>query len=137
MTHDPFCSDAEDFLQTGNTQLWRGVYLHDLGQGSDASVSDSLYHALRKGTEALLDAEPEEALRLGRILLEANPYDSQALALGLKALRRSRDANAAGRFYAAYRLSYAEVGERLPERRKDFLEVTLPLPKDPTAQAQR
>lgn len=113
-------SDAEAFLQTGHPQLWRGPYLQGIGVDWDASVGESLYHGLRQ--QATL-ARPDEALRLARILLEADPYDHEALALALRALQQDNNLGAAERFYQQQRQRFSEVGERLPERWDDFLIV--------------
>lgn len=113
-------SDAEAFLQTGHSYLWRGPYLQGIGAGWDASVSESLYHSLR---QQAAQAEPAEALRVARILLEADPYDREALALALRALQRDKNLGAAERFYQQQRQRFSEVGEHLPERWDNFLAV--------------
>ncbi len=113
-------SDAEAFMQTGHPQLWRGPYLQGIGAGWDASVGESLYHGLR---QQATQARPDEALRLARILLEADPYDHEALALALRALQQDKNLGAAERFYQQQRQRFSEVGERLPERWDDFLVV--------------
>lgn len=114
-------SDAEAFLQTGDTQLWRGPYLEGLGQGWDVAVSDSLYHALRSRAQELLESEPEEVLRLARLLLEADPYDREALALGVRSLQATGNISGLERFYRQGLERFAEVGERLPQAWSDFL----------------
>ena len=54
-------SDAEAFLETDDTRLWRGSYLANAGTG-DEVVAGALHHALRMRMEASLEAEPAEAL---------------------------------------------------------------------------
>lgn len=114
-------SDAERFLRGRDTRLWRGPYLHGLGEGWDGAVGDSLYHTLHEAARALTASDPEEALRCGRILLEADPYSPEALRLCLEALRSGGNAAGLERFYRAQRERFAEVGERLPERWQAFL----------------
>jgi tetratricopeptide (TPR) repeat protein len=114
-------SDAEGFLQTGDTKLWRGVYLQGLGAGWDATVSESLYHALHRKGHGLLGENPEEAVRVGRILLEADPYDRSALVLSLTALEKLGRTAALEPLYRQASERFEDVGERLPERWEDFL----------------
>jgi hypothetical protein len=114
-------SDAEAFLKSGDSTLWRGTYLQGVGEGWDISVSDSLYHALRSKIQTLIASDPEEVLRCGRILLEADPYDTEALALCLQALKTIGNIAGLERFYRQSREKFSEVGERLPESWKDLL----------------
>ncbi len=113
-------SDLEEFLRTGETRLWRGVYLGGLASLHE-TVRESVYLALRTHAQALLEADPKEAARLGRILLEADPYDLEALRLTLGALRRSGNHKSLGRLYEEARGWMLEVGETLPERWQGFL----------------
>lgn len=120
-------SDAEDFLQTGNTGLWRGPYLEDAAlEGRDENVREALYHALEAKARALLQtdpANPTEAARLGRIMLLAEPYDARALEITCRALWAKQNHKGLSRLYADARARMLEVGEVLPERWKDFLEA--------------
>jgi hypothetical protein len=118
-------SDAEAFLRSGDTRLWRGPYLQGLGSGWDVAVSDSLYHALRSRAQEFLEREPEEVLRVARLLLEADPYDREALALGVRSLQATRNIGGLEHFYRQGLERFAEVGERLPEVWSDFV-ATLP-----------
>jgi hypothetical protein len=113
-------SDVEAFLHTGDPRLWRGVYLEGLSPFYE-SVRESVYLALRTRAQALLEADPKEAARLGRILLEADPYDLEALRLTLEALRRSGNHKSLGRLYQEARQRMLEVGETLPEHWQGFL----------------
>jgi DNA-binding SARP family transcriptional activator len=54
-------SDAEAFLETDDTRLWRASYLANAGTG-DEVVAGALHHALRMRMEPSLEAEPAEAL---------------------------------------------------------------------------
>ncbi|MDQ3396706.1 MAG: tetratricopeptide repeat protein [Deinococcota bacterium] len=113
-------SDAEDFLRAGDTRLWRDVYREDAGEG-DETVASALYHALRMKAADLLKADPLEAARLGRLLLQADPYDVESLRLTIKALQAAGNYQALTRLYGQGCRHLAEVGERLPGHWADFL----------------
>lgn len=114
-------SDLEEFLRTGDTSLWRGVYLEGLASFYE-TVRESVHLALRSRTEALLEPDPKEAARLGRILLKADPYDLEALRLTLAALRRLHNHKSLNRLYEEAKARMLEVGERLPESWAEFLQ---------------
>ncbi|WP_424951000.1 hypothetical protein [Deinococcus sp.] len=115
-------SDAAQFLQLGDTRLWRGPYLQDTPLAArDESVQDALQLALLTRTEALLESDPPEAARTARLLLEADPYNPAALRLTLRALRVTGNHRSLTRIYAEARIRLLEVGEVLPERWADFL----------------
>ena len=115
-------SDAENFLQTGNTDLWRGAYLTGLNlERTDDTVRDALYHALKLAAKNKLEIDPNETARVARILLEADPYDLEALELGLLALRSTDNHRSLNRVYQEAKERFLEIAERLPERWQDFL----------------
>jgi hypothetical protein len=115
-------SDAAQFLQLGDTRLWRGPYLQDTPLAArDESVQDALQLALLTRSEALLEHDPHEAARTARLLLEADPYSPEALRVTLKALRSTGQHRSLTRLYAAARARLHEVGEVLPERWADYL----------------
>lgn len=113
-------TDAEAFLETGNTALWRGAYLGGLGSGDDA-VRESLHLALSLQAEQRLETDPREAARLGKLLLEADPYNLEHLKLTLSALRALGNHQSLKRTYAAARQRMADVGETLPKQWQTFL----------------
>lgn len=106
-------SDAEDFLRTNDARLWRGPYLEDLGAGQDAAVEEALYHALERQAHELLASDAREAARVGRILLEHDPYDQRMLALTLRALQSSGNRRGGQKLYQEIAARFAEVGEVL------------------------
>ena len=115
-------SDAARFLKGGDTRLWRGPYLHGLASGRwDDSVAEVLHLALQGRTEALLKHDPQEAARTARLLLEADPYSPEALALALTTLRACGNHRSLRRVYQEARLRMTELGETLPEHWGDFL----------------
>ena len=114
-------SDLEEFLRTQDTGLWRGVYLGGLPSLYE-TVRESVYLALHNSAQALLEAEPREAARLGRILLEADPYDLEALRLTLEALRRLHNYKSLNRLYQEARARMLEVGECLSASWAEFLQ---------------
>lgn len=115
-------SDVEVFLKTQQTRLWRGVYWQDVSLEADETVRGAIYHALRSGIRARLEADPSEAARLGRILLEADPYDLEALRLTCLALRQSENHRGLAQLYQQARGHFLEVGEALPADWAVFLE---------------
>jgi tetratricopeptide (TPR) repeat protein len=116
-------SDAEDFLRTTDSSLWRGAYLSGFGEGWRLGVRDALTLALRSRIEASLQTDGLEAARLGQILCEMEPYDPAALRLAVHALEASGDERAAHRLYLDGRARLLEVGESLPVSLGEFLVV--------------
>jgi DNA-binding SARP family transcriptional activator len=121
-------TDVEAFLNSASlnsasTQLWRGPFLSDLEDSWAASVRSTITQALRKSVQEQIEANPTEALRLARILLEAEPYDLQALELGLRAAQAAEDGPEAHSLYSKARKRFGEVGEPLPESWTQWLEM--------------
>jgi tetratricopeptide (TPR) repeat protein len=114
-------SDAETFLRDANTQLWRGPYLQDANLEPSASVLEVLMLALHAKAKLLLESNPKESARVGRILLEIDPYDLDALRLVCQALRVLENHRSLVRTYSDARSKLLEVGESLPERWQEFL----------------
>ncbi len=115
-------SNAEVFLETGDTSLWRGMYLEDLGDTLADTVHDSLYLALFEKAKELLETDPQETARLARFLLLADPYNAAYLLLNLQALQASDNYRTLGRVYDKAKERFAELGEPLPEHWASFLE---------------
>lgn len=113
-------SDAEVFLKTGDTQLWRGSYRAGLGEGEE-NVQEALHAALLSRAEQLLPEQPAEAVRLGKLLLEADPYHLDVLRLTLRAMRAGGNHRSLARLYGQGRERLLEVGERLPAAWTEFL----------------
>ncbi len=119
--------DAAEFLNGGDTRLWRGPYLAGLdAEFGDETVREALSLALASRAAALLPNDPVEAVRLGRLLIEANPYSRAALHLTLRALRASGNHRGMGREYARAVARLSEVGETLPGQWATFLASELP-----------
>lgn len=113
-------SDAELFLHSGNTKLWRGVYRQDVGEGWESLSADSLYSSLREKAHSLLSTDSKEAARVGQILLEADPYDTPALALLVRAMQ-GHNPKTLVTLYEQARKRMLEVGEQLPLDVQAFL----------------
>lgn len=114
-------SDAETFLSTGETDLWRGVYLGGLGEGWLAGVREALTLALRGSVSKLLGGDALEAARLSRMLVEMEPFDVAALHLLVTALSRSGQRSAAQVAYREGQERLQELGEALPDTLEAFL----------------
>jgi tetratricopeptide (TPR) repeat protein len=118
-------SDAEAFLEAGDTRLWRGDYLEGLNLERSDTVRETLHLALRRRADSLLETDPTEAARVGRLLCEADPYELESLRLTLRALRASANHKSLKGTYARARAGLLEIGEVLPERWADFLEMPI------------
>ncbi|WP_157452145.1 tetratricopeptide repeat protein [Deinococcus aquatilis] len=118
--------DADEFLQTGETRLWRGPYLAGVELEPDTQIRERLYHALQQRAEAVLARDPLETARVGRLLCSADPFDLAALSLTLRALQAAGNHRSVGRVYGAARAAWREVGEALPESWQAFLASTAP-----------
>jgi tetratricopeptide (TPR) repeat protein len=116
-------SDVEEFLRSGNTNLWRGAYLDGLRlETRDDTVRESLHLALFSAAANTLETDAREAARVGRLLLEFDPYNLEYLELCVKALRATSNHKSLTRLYTDARDRLSEVGEAIPERWQDFLE---------------
>jgi tetratricopeptide (TPR) repeat protein len=113
-------SDAETFLENGDTNLWRGEYLEGIDNRDD-TVSGALHHALSECIEKLLETEPSEAARVGHILLKAEPYELESWRLILKAVQQSSNSQSVEKLYREGCKRMAEVGEVLPASWETFL----------------
>jgi tetratricopeptide (TPR) repeat protein len=112
-------SDAEAFLETLDTSLWRGPYL--AGLESQELVQDSLYLALFEKAKSLLETNPKEAVRVGRLLLEYDPFHEAYLKFCIHALRNSHNHKSLTRLYTEAKERFVEMGESLPEQWQAFL----------------
>ena len=114
-------SDAERFLRDTDTRAWRGAYLQGSNLEPTEPVLEVLALALHAKAKTLLESDPSEAARVGRILLETDPYDLPALRLVCEALRALKNHRSLARTYLEARNKLLEVGERLPESWQAFL----------------
>jgi hypothetical protein len=112
-------SDAERFLETLDTRLWRGTYLEGVSLDVVSSVPEALYHALKRGIERCLESDPHEAARASRILVRGQPLDLEALHLTMRALRVV-NAEDIDTVYSRSRAAFLQVGERLPRSWHQF-----------------
>jgi tetratricopeptide (TPR) repeat protein len=118
-------SDAEEFLEHFDTQLWCGAYLNGLVlEQTDDQVRNAIHFALR---ECLLKlaARPKEVIRLSKILLEFDPYDLVTIRARLQALVLNAPIPSINREYDSFKSRFLEVGERLPESWQALLEENL------------
>ena len=115
-------SDAEIFLSSGDPGVWRGPVWQGVelteGLGETRSVLNA---ALMARAGALMEDRPGEAERLGRILLESDPYDPTSLRLLLIAMRASGHHTSLNRTYSRARERLYEVVEDLPDAWSAFL----------------
>jgi hypothetical protein len=119
-------SDVEEFLKTGDSSLWRGSYVQGLEITSSEAVRELLELALQNCIQNLLETDAKEAARVSRFLLELNLYDLEILRLCIQAFKASDNYKTLGRIYMEARERLNNVGESLPERWQDFLEISIP-----------
>jgi hypothetical protein len=119
-------SDAETFLEDGDTSLWRGDYLEGVDNRDD-TVSDALHHTLSERMKSLLETDPVEAARVGRLLLSAEPYELESWRLTLKAVQQSSNPQSVEKLYREGCKRMAEVGEVLPKCWEMFLNQAMTL----------
>ena len=89
---------------------------------NNETVRETLHLALQTHAEKLLEIDPTEAARVGRLLVTADVYDLEALRLTLKALRALQNHKTLARVYTQSCKQFLEIGEVLPERWQDFLQ---------------
>jgi ATP phosphoribosyltransferase regulatory subunit HisZ len=77
---------------------------------------------LQSHAEALLEDDPNEAARLGQLLMEADPYAPEYLRLTLSALHRAKYYKGLSRTYARARERMSEVGQTLPDSWQAFMD---------------
>jgi hypothetical protein len=115
-------TDAEAFLQTRNTQLWRAAYLQGISfERNDDSGYQLLIGTLHDCALELMDSNPLEAARVMRLLVTLEPFDLEFLRTKLRAFRASNNHRALGRAYDKARMRLREVGEFLPGAWAEFL----------------
>ncbi len=112
-------TDAEDFLETLDTTIWRGVYLED-EISLNPSVQEALSEALTRAITQSLPINPTEATRASRILLNMNPFERPALRLHVQALEASLDSSL-NSFYQVQQEQYQKIGESLPSSWQEFI----------------
>jgi hypothetical protein len=117
----PVQTDVEAFLGSGDTALWRGVYLEGVGFEGHESLRVRLQQALL----AQLEPQPlTEQLRLGKLLVAMDPYNLDCWQVLLGAMRQSQNYRSLSRSYAECREHLAEVGHKLPHSWQEFLQQT-------------
>jgi tetratricopeptide (TPR) repeat protein len=115
-------SDAEGFLQTLDTSLWRGEYLAQETMNLSPNVTEALYHALARATQESLLSNPNEAARVSRILLAANPYHLESFRLCIQALAAVQAEDLVA-MYKTNRELFIGIAEVLPESWQEWLQL--------------
>jgi DNA-binding SARP family transcriptional activator len=115
-------TDAEAFLATRDTKLWRAAYLEGISfERDDDSGYQFLTGTLHDCAINLLESNPLEAARVMRLLVEMEPFDLEFLRSKLRAFRASNNHRTLGRAYDKARARLREVGEHLPGAWTEFL----------------
>jgi hypothetical protein len=115
-------SDLEQFYLEGEIGVCQGLYLEDVDILSQ--LREELVDRLAAQVRRVLDHDPAEAMRLGKLLVEMEPYDKGLLVLALQAQRANHIfAQRIGKWYAQAKRRFLEVGEHLPQHWDDLLEL--------------
>jgi two-component SAPR family response regulator len=115
-------TDAETFLTSRNTRLWRAAYLEGTSfERNDDSGYQTLIGTLHECAKECLETDPFETVRIARLLVEMEPFDLEYLRMKLRAFRAASNHRSLTRSYAKARARLSEVGELLPERWEQFL----------------
>jgi hypothetical protein len=116
-------TDAETFLRTRDTKLWRAAYLEGISferndEGGYQLITSTLHECARK----LIDTNPPEAARVMRLLVSMEPFELEFLRSKLIAFRAANNHRALSRAYDKARARLREVGEHLPGKWTEFLD---------------
>jgi hypothetical protein len=115
-------TDAEAFLATRDTKLWRAVYLEGISfERDDDGGYQSLIATLHECAKEYLETNPNETVRIARLLVEMEPFDLGFLRTKLSAFRATSNHRSLARSYSKARVRLREVGELLPECWEQFL----------------
>jgi hypothetical protein len=114
-------TDAERFLAHPDLSLWRGAYATDT-ELPESGVQGMLFEKLLEVVRNTLERDARAAVKPARILVDSEPYDTDALTVLLTALRQTENRRDLARVYAAARARLLEVGEHLPESWQVFLQ---------------
>jgi hypothetical protein len=88
------------------------------------NVSEALYHALARATQESLLSNQNEAARVSRILVLANPYHLEFFRLCVKALAAVQAEDLVA-VYKTNRELFVGIGEVLPESWEEWLQLEL------------
>jgi hypothetical protein len=117
-------TDAEAFLRTRNTLLWKAAYLEGVAfERNDDSGYQLLTGTLHEVARELIESNPLEAARVMRLLVSMEPFDLEFLRTKLIAFRAANNHRALGRAYGKARARLREVGEHLPGAWTEFLDA--------------
>jgi hypothetical protein len=108
-------SDLERFLHAPNLSTWRTVY----PSFGSPDVREVLHQTTLRHAQNCLQTAPNDVAQAMRLLLESDPYEVAAIALGCLALENNP--KALSRFYKAQKEKFLEIGETLPE---DWQKIT-------------
>jgi hypothetical protein len=116
-------TDAETFLRTRNTRLWRAAYLEGISfERNDDNGYQRLIGTLHDCARECLSTDPNETVRIMRLLVEMEPFDLEFLRTKLYGLRTANNHRTLGRVYDKARVRLQEVGEHLPNAWATFLD---------------
>ncbi len=120
-----FETDLEQFLNHPRPELWRGIYLTDLGTDHSSSIRERLTKALYQLVCEMMRQQHPDTVRIARILLEMDASEIKTLTLVLQAAQQANDTVSAIHAYAHAKTKLEELGETPPASWQEFLEQQL------------
>ncbi len=116
-------TDVELYLKHHNPELWRGVYIHDLGNEHPSSIRERLIQTLHQDILEIQKKPNQHTPKLMRILLELDAYNLEFLRLGLHIFRELNQVATILHIYNLGKIKHAELGIELPETWQEFLKT--------------
>ncbi|MEY4530189.1 MAG: hypothetical protein RLZZ156_910 [Deinococcota bacterium] len=114
-------TDVELYLKHHNPELWRGIYIHDLGNEHPSSIREQLIQTLHQDILELQKNRNDHTPKLIRILLEMDAYNLEFLRLGLRIFQDLNQITTILHIYNLGKLKQTELGIELPVTWQEFL----------------
>jgi DNA-binding SARP family transcriptional activator len=120
-----FETDLEQFLKNPRPELWRGIYLSDLGLEHLSSIRGRLTQALRQLVSEMMQQQHTDTMRVAKILLEMDTTEPSTIKMVLQVAQQTGDTVSAIHAYAQAKTKLEELGETPPASWQVFLEEQL------------
>jgi DNA-binding SARP family transcriptional activator len=120
-----FETDLEQFLKNPRPELWRGIYLSELGLEHPSSIRDRLTQSLRQLVSEMMQQQHADTMRVAKILLEMDTTEPSTIKMVLQVAQQTGDTVSAIHAYAQAKTKLEELGETPPASWQIFLEEQL------------